>query len=289
MTVGSCEKKYDTVVGSWFNSGFHGHNRSLPRNYYNTFREISKPTPPRQFSSRAQEGTFSHPFTKHDNKKTFTNDIDQLAMYGLRKDPDRSKGKFNKGLVGWDKKHDSRRYLSCYRMETKSAPINYRVKDCMKDWEPLGNKMEFNTMYREHYCRQTPVTHELRAKSASLSGHSVGRQSGHSLPETRNKRPKTTNLVTRDRERPMELRPEWMGASLTKQRNQSDFSLANEYHGYSWEDRQSGEGSRRSSVHSRGSRRSSTIRGTSGELRDMGTNTDRESGDMASNTDKDQI
>lgn len=144
-------------------------------------------------------------------------------------------------------------------------------------------------MYREHYCRQTPVTHELRAKSASLSGHSVGRQSGHSLPETRNKRPKTTNLVTRDRERPMELRPEWMGASLTKQRNQSDFSLANEYHGYSWEDRQSGEGSRRSSVHSRGSRRSSIIRGTSGELRDMGTNTDRESGDMASNTDKDQI
>ena len=31
-----------------------------------------------------------------------------------------------------------------------------------------------------------------------------------------------------------------MGASLLKQRNQSDFSLANEYHGYNWEDRQSG-------------------------------------------------
>lgn len=39
----------------------------------------------------------------------------------------------------------------------------------------------------------------------------------------------------------MELRPEWMGASLLKQRNQSDFSLANEYHGYNWEDRQSGK------------------------------------------------
>ena len=49
-------------------------------------------------------------------------------------------------------------------------------------------------MYREHYCRQPPVTHELRVKSASLSGNSAGRQSGHSTPETRNKRPKTTNL-----------------------------------------------------------------------------------------------
>ena len=47
-------------------------------------------------------------------------------------------------------------------------------------------------------------------------------------------------LVTRDKERLMELRPEWMGASLLKQRNQSDFSLANEYHGYNWEDRHSG-------------------------------------------------
>merc|ERR1712176_425445 len=99
--------------------------------------------------------------------------------------------------------------------------------------------------------------------------------SGRSTPETRNKRPKTTNLVSRDKERLMELRPEWMGASVLKQRNQSDFSLANEYHGYNWEDRQSGRGSRRSSV-----------RGTSGELRDQGTNTDRESTDQASNADK---
>ena len=53
-------------------------------------------------------------------------------QYGLKKDPDRSRGKFNKGLVAWDKKHDTRRYLSCYRMETRSAPINYRVQDCMK-------------------------------------------------------------------------------------------------------------------------------------------------------------
>ena len=30
----------------------------------------------------------------------------------------------------------------------------------------------------------------------------------------------------------MELRPEWMGSSLVKQRNQSEFSIANEYHGY---------------------------------------------------------
>lgn len=156
----------------------------------------------------------------------------------------------------------------------------------MKDWEPLGNKMEFNTMYREHYCRQVPVTHELRAKSASLSGNSAGRQSRQSKPETRNKRPKTSNLVTRDKERRMELRPEWMGASLLKQRNQSDFSLANEYHGYNWEDRQSG-GSRRSSLHSRGSRRSS-FRDTSGELRDQGTNTDRDggSGDQISCSEK---
>ena len=49
-------------------------------------------------------------------------------------------------------------------------------------------------MYREHYCRQVPVTHEIRAKSASLSGKSAGRQSGQTTPETRNKRPKTTNL-----------------------------------------------------------------------------------------------
>merc|ERR1712176_61185 len=110
--------------------------------------------------------------------------------------------------------------------------------------------------------------------------------SGRSTPETRNKRPKTTNLVSRDKERLMELRPEWMGASVLKQRNQSDFSLANEYHGYNWEDRQSGRGSRRSSVQSRGSRGSS-VRGTSGELRDQGTNTDRESTDQASNADKD--
>lgn len=38
----------------------------------------------------------------------------------------------------------------------------------------------------------------------------------------------------------MELRPEWMGSTMLKQRNQSDFSLANEYHGYNWEDRFSG-------------------------------------------------
>lgn len=64
----------------------------------------------------------------------------------------------------------------------------------VQDWEPLGSRMEFNTMYREHYCRQVPVMHQLRAKSASLSGNSAGGQSGHSSPDTRNKRPKTTNL-----------------------------------------------------------------------------------------------
>lgn len=224
------------------------------------------------------EGTFAHPFTKHDNKKTFTNDIDQLAAYGLRKDPERSTGKFNNRLISWDKKHDPRRYLSCYRMESRSAPINFHVKDCMKDWESLGNRMEFNTMYREHFCRQPAVRHELRIKSASP--HHTQSSSRQSTPHGRKKRPQTSNLVTKDRERLMELRPEWMGSSLVKQRNQSEFTLANEYHGYNFEDRVSvGSGSRRSSI-------KSCYRESSGELRDQGTSTDRGSVEAASNTDR---
>lgn len=275
MTVSGCEKKYDTVVGSWFNSGFHGHYRSLPRNYYNTFREISKPSPPRKFSARTQEGPFSHPFTKHDNKKTFTNDIDQLAQGGVKKDPSRSSGKFNKGFITWEKKHDPGLYQSCYKRDSRSAPLDFHINDCMKDWAPLGNRMEFHTIYREHFCRQTPVHHEIRAPEPAKVAADNKSPASHVVMRTgRKKRPHTTAseppLGTRAKQKLMEMRPEWMGNHFLKQRNQSDFSLANEYHGYSsgWESPASLiPVSRRSSVSGVGSRP------TSGRCRDMATNT----------------
>ena len=42
----------------------------------------------------------------------------------------------------------------------------------------------------------------------------------------------------RQQSRTLDLRPEWMGGSFVKQRNQSEIDLANEYHGYNqWQER----------------------------------------------------
>jgi len=231
------EKRYETVQGSWFNSGFHGHYRSLPRNYYNTFREISKPAPPRRFSARIQEGAHSHPFTKHDNKKKFTNDVDQIAASGLKKDPNRQAGgKLTAQLIKWDKKHDAKRYVSCYRSDSRSAPLDLNIKDCMREWAPMGNQMEFNTVYREHYCREPTRRTEIRAMSSTVRPSQEVTEVTRSTMSRSRKRPNTTNAVTRDMQQ--QLRPEWMGSNMIKQRNESDFSLANEYHGYSqWGDK----------------------------------------------------
>ena len=50
-----------------------------------------------------------------------------------------------------------------------------------QDWQPLGNKMEFNTMYREHFCREIPVHHEM-----------VPRVVESAVRSARKKRPHTT-------------------------------------------------------------------------------------------------
>lgn len=94
--------KADTI-GSWYNSGYHGHFRSKSRNdFICEYRQLAKPQPPKVFYKRTQQPVSGHIFSKHDNRHSFMND----ALYfeqglGRKRIQTKNTNRFNEDLLTW--------------------------------------------------------------------------------------------------------------------------------------------------------------------------------------------
>jgi hypothetical protein len=103
------QKELMNIIGSWNKEGFHGHNRSKPRNEFSTqFRLSARPSPPEKFKIRLKTSATKHIFSEHDNRQAFLNDPELFSKgLGKKKIDTLNKNRWNPEFIAWE--HESGR------------------------------------------------------------------------------------------------------------------------------------------------------------------------------------